>query len=222
MRALGNYILSGRLQAVGIVTAFALVSLLLPPAAYILSGTPLGLVTLRKGSQAGLQVMLGAALTFALFTLLVQLPVQIAAAYAIFIWFPIWLCATILRQSKQQGMLVAAAGLMGIVILITLYLILGDVSGWWQDWLNQFIDKTIPAGKQAEYKSLVIPAAGFMNALLVAGLLLNLVTTTLLSRWWQSLLFNPGGFSKEFHAFKLPTIILILITLVFGFLMGPA
>jgi len=215
MRILGNYILRGRLQAIATVTAFTLLSLLIPPAAYILSGTPLGLVTLRKGRQAGIQVMLGAMLMVVVFALIVQLPVQLVVVYAIFIWFPVWFCAAMLRLTAQQGMVVLVAGLMAMVVLTTLYVTLGDVSAWWQEWLNQFIDNTVPAGRQAEYRTLLLPAVEFINALLVAGLLINLVTTILLSRWWQSILFNPGGFSKEFQALNLPAVLLILVTLVF-------
>jgi hypothetical protein len=31
-----------------------------------------------------------------------------------------------------------------------------------------------------------------------------MMATMLVARWWQSGLFNPGGFRKEFHAFGLP------------------
>ena len=39
-----------------------------------------------------------------------------------------------------------------------------------------------------------------------------LITSLLLSRWYQSKLYNPGGFSQEFLSFKLPKSLAILLT----------
>lgn len=210
MHALGNHILRGRSQAIIIITAFTLCSVILFPLAYLLSGAPLALVTLGQGSRQGLQVIIGVGLVLTLFSLAVQWPVHLVLAYSIFIWIPVWLCATILRLSQQQGILVTAAGLMGMVTLATLYVTLSDTGGWWQNLLNNVIEKNLPIEQQAEYKDRLLPMAEFISALLVVGFVVNLVTTVMLSRWWQALLYNPGGFGKEFRALRLPPVILML------------
>jgi len=210
MHALGNHILRGRSQAIIIITAFTLCSVILFPLAYLLSGAPLALVTLGQGSRQGLQVIIGVGLVLTLFSLAVQWPVNLVLAYFIFIWIPVWLCATILRLSQQQGILVTAAGLMGIVVLATLYVTLSDTGGWWQNLLNNVIEKNLPIEQQAEYKDRLLPVAEFISAFLVVGFVVNLVTTVMLSRWWQALLYNPGGFGKEFRALRLPPVILML------------
>ena len=57
MRAIGNYILRGRLQAIGVISFLTIFSLLFPALAYLMSGVPVALVTLRKGGQIGIQVI---------------------------------------------------------------------------------------------------------------------------------------------------------------------
>ena len=46
---IGKYILSGRIQAITAITLSALISFLLPPFAFLISGSVVGLLTLRKG-----------------------------------------------------------------------------------------------------------------------------------------------------------------------------
>ena len=41
---------------------------------------------------------------------------------------------------------------------------------------------------------------------LSAGLVLIITLCLLLARWWQSLLYNPGGYREEFLSLKLPTV----------------
>ena len=215
MHALGSYILRGWPQAVISTTIFTLFSVMLFPAAYLLSGAPVALVTLIKGSRCGLNLMLGTALIFTLFILAVKWPVYLGVAYLIFIWIPIWLCAVILRLSRQQGMLVTAAGLMGMAILATLYIILNDIGAWWQDVLSDLIEASFSAGQQAEYRDKLLPMANYITGFFVAGFIMNLVATVMFSRWWQSLLFNPGGFAKEFQALRLPLMLLAVTILSF-------
>ena len=43
------------MQAAAIISLTAMLSLLMPPLAYLLSGVPVGLVTLRRGPAIGMQ-----------------------------------------------------------------------------------------------------------------------------------------------------------------------
>ncbi len=42
---------------------------------------------------------------------------------------------------------------------------------------------------------------------MAAGIVISLIITALIARWWQALLFNPGEFRKEFYALGLPRIL---------------
>ena len=110
MRALAAYILKGRPQAIIITSLLTFVSLKLPSFAYLLSGVPVSLVALRRGPLIGVQVMMGSLLVVMLLALLVNIGPQIATAFALVIWIPLWLCAIILRQTESQGNVVLMAG----------------------------------------------------------------------------------------------------------------
>jgi len=42
-----------------------------------------------------------------------------------------------------------------------------------------------------------------MCGVVAAGILLQLLFSLYLARWWQALLYNPGGFGAEFHQLRL-------------------
>ena len=57
MRAIANYILRGRLQAIGVTSFVTVISLFVPALAYMISGLPVSLVTLRRGPGIGIQYL---------------------------------------------------------------------------------------------------------------------------------------------------------------------
>lgn len=205
---IGNYILSGRVQAIAATTFSALVSLLLPPLAFLISGSVVALITLRKGATAALQILMASLLVLVAFSLLANLPIQLVFAYALVIWLPVWSAAVVLRYCERQGLLLLAAGLVATVLIVAIYLIIGDVSGWWQQWLVIMLEKTVPPEDIDQYKEVLAPAVGMINAMMIAGFMLNVVMSVLCGRWWQSRLFNPGAFQKEFYALSLPSQVL--------------
>ena len=205
---IGNYLLSGRFQAIAATTFSALISLLLPPLAFLISGSVVALITLRKGATDALQILLASLLVLVTFALLAKLPIELVFAYALVIWLPVWSAAMVLRYCERQGLLLLAAGLLATALIVALYLIIGDVSGWWEQWLAIMLEKTLPPEEIDQYKEVLAPAVGMVNAMMIAGFMLNVVMSVLCGRWWQSRLFNPGAFQKEFYALNLPSQIL--------------
>ena len=45
--------------------------------------------------------------------------------------------------------------------------------------------------------------ANVMTGIVVAWFVLSSVLSLLLARWWQAMLYNPGGFRKEFYQLRL-------------------
>ncbi len=155
-----------------------------------------------------MQTLLASLLVLVGFSVLANLPLQLGFAYAVVIWLPVWSAATVLRLFEQQGLLLLIVGLMAAVLIAVMYMIIGDVSVWWQQWLMLMIEKTMPPENIEQYKAVLNPAASMLNAMMMAGLLLNIVSSVLFARWWQSRLFNPGAFRQEFYALCLPSMIL--------------
>ena len=85
MLALGQYITRGRLQAAGIISLTAVLSLLMPPLAYLLTGVPVALVTLRRGPAIGMQIIIVALVATSVFAYLANLQVAVAPAFALWI-----------------------------------------------------------------------------------------------------------------------------------------
>ncbi|MEX2523554.1 MAG: DUF2232 domain-containing protein [Gammaproteobacteria bacterium] len=204
MRTLGNYIVRGWWQAVGVVSVLALLSLLLPPLAYILSGVPVALVTLRRGPVTGIQVVFGALFLTSLLAWLAGLTVMLAPAFALAIWAPVWLCAMVLRLTESQGRMVVAAGGLAAAFAIFMHALVADVEDWWRSQFDAWLSGNLDPAAADQYRKLFEEAMPLMNAMMAAGLLLSLVVTVILARWWQSLLFNPGGFRAEFQNLTLP------------------
>ena len=205
---IGNYILSGRFQAIAATTLSALVSLLIPPFAYLISGSVIALVTLRKGPSVALQTLIASLLALQVFSVVVDLPLQLSLVYALVIWLPVWFSSTVLRLCEKQGLLILTVGLLATSLIVAIYITIGDVAGWWQQWLGVMLEKTVPAENLDQYKEILEPAASMVNAMMLAGLMLNILMSVLCARWWQSRLFNPGAFQKEFYALRLPSAIL--------------
>lgn len=209
MRKLGEYILGNRLQAVAITSLFSVVGLLMPLISYITAGVSPGLVTLRKGALAGIQVITGSLLLTMVFALIANINPYLVFAYAIGIWIPVWLCACVLRQTESQGKLVLAAGTFALLYILLSHFLLGNVVDWWKTWLELWIKQAMQEVSKTQLQDMLESAAPLMNAMTAAGFFLSLTITLLLARWWQAFLFNPGGFRKEFHGLKLPRVLII-------------
>jgi len=225
MRRLGEFILSGRLQALVVTSFLTLAGLMLPLLSYLAGGVAPALVTLRKGAVAGLQVIIGSLVLTALFIILAGLNPQIVIAIAIGIWLPVWFCANVLRITAAQGQLIMAAGMCSLLYILMTHLILGNVTEWWEGWLKLWLDQVLQEDRREQYQVMLTSAAPLMNAMTAVGLLISLVTTLLIARWWQAAMFNPGGFRDEFHTLRLPrTLIMAMIAglvLVFMDMAGP-
>lgn len=208
-KALAEFVMRGRVQAV----AVALVgSLSMFP---VISQAVLGLVTLRKGWQEGMLV-----------TLWVSLPVLVGAwtgmlpAYAAFITLALfsisYLVCCILRLTVSWS--VAFAANVGFVVLLALGLAIStDVAGNVSELFKSLVVVESEAELPSEVQALISGWTTINASGLIAYLIgINVVAGILLARWWQALLYNPGGFREEFHQLRLPKIVaLVCVGLVF-------
>ena len=54
--------------------------------------------------------------------------------------------------------------------------------------------------------------AASMNSIMAASVVVSLMIVLLMARWWQSLLYNPGGFGAEFRRLRLPRLPMLAVT----------
>ncbi|MGK0499091.1 MAG: hypothetical protein ACJAYG_000722 [Oceanicoccus sp.] len=207
MRAVAEYVMRGRTQAV-IAAVLATGTVLF---AWV-GAAVIALVTLRKGAGQGSQVLLWA-----------MLPGVVMAAMGdtgpITTLLGAWLVASILRATASWSFALLAAVASG---LITAALLMTFGRGYLEEILRLFADALAQLASQtSEPSAMVAPQP---TAMQVAGLLglsnaFTVVMCLLLARWWQALLYNPGGFQTEFHGLRLPPQLTVLLLLA-GLLMS--
>jgi len=206
------------LQAVTVISLFTAIAMSLPALSYLLSGVPAGLIILRKGPAYGMQVLLVCLLAVVLFVALAGANPQVALAFALGIWVPVAICCSVLRITQSQGWLVFAAGVIAAAYVLMVHWLIDDVPAWWLQWMEIWIKNAFPEGGGEQYQEVLERAAPAMNAMMASGMTISLVVATFLSRWWQSALFNPGGFRTEFYALRLPNVVIFLTLMGIGLL----
>ena len=220
MRALGNYLMRGRLQAIGVVATLTVASWFLTPLAFVISGAPVGLITLRRGGAFGAQVMAGSLVSVMFLGLVAGIPPAFSSTFVLGIWIPVWLCSMVLRATESQGALVLAGGVLGMTFVAAVYALVGDAGAWWHAWFTAWFTANLPGEAGSRYLEILQSAKPLLNAMMAAALVASLILTILIARWWQALLFFPGAFRLEFYQLRLPrtlaalTLMAIVILLV--------
>lgn len=196
--------MAGRLQAVAIAVTFAVLALFLPPFSLI-SGAVVGLVTLRKGWQAGLTVLGLGTVVLVLLSLQLQGP-MIGLSYGLSHWLPIWLLALVLRQTGSWARTFQlGVGVLAFVVLST-HALIPDLDGLWQGLLSQLLEPILQqlSSEESEALKAVVPqVSGLMTGIIAVSALTSTLLGLLMARAWQAQLFNPGGFGEEFQELRL-------------------
>ncbi len=211
MRALAEFIMRGRMQAIFVVAGAAALPML-----FWLSAAAGSLVLLRRGLNDALSVLVWAvipALAWWYFgdprTLLVLLG-------------SLGLALLLRSHASWVRVMVCSVGLGLLYVWV-----LGAVFGEPIAALASELQKVLPDALSGAYQQLSVEERGRLESLLVPVLtgllaaLLQIVTllSLMLGRYWQAALYNPGGFGSEFRALRFPPMLAML--LLVGMLLGP-
>ena len=157
------------------------------------------LVTLRRGGYEGLIVLLCAGLAAAVLATLIQVPYFFVMLFMAFFWLPVWLISVVLREGRHISLAVEIAVLIGIVGVVGYYLVNTDPASMWK----QVMPKMVPANAPVEnVQNTIDLLAPYMTGIAAASAVFSMLLGLFLGRWWQALLYNPGGFKQEFLALK--------------------
>lgn len=190
----------GRLSAVVVILASAMIPLL-----PWISGGALSLVTLRRGATEG--AFAGGASALVLIAVIGALAgtPQPALQPILQLWLPVFLIALWLRYSVSLAQsLEAAAGLAAVAVAI-FYFLHPDTATYWREVFGQ-ARALFPAQSMSDslaWQEVVTALAPEMTRFWAMNLLGLVTGSLLLGRWWQAMLYNPGGFRAEFHALRL-------------------
>jgi len=205
MRLFAEFLMSSRTRAVMGVSGFGVLSLAFPPVA-LLASAGLALVTLRKGLRAGFDVLLYAALACGLLGFLVVSNGFAVSGYLLLQWIPVLLVAFWLRTSGSLARSLLLAMGFGVAVILFHLVWFSEPTAQWREVLQPVEEQILQAQLlDAEgTEQLMNVMAQWMTGGLAAGYFLQTLFALLLGRWWQAMLYNPGGFRQEFHQLRLP------------------
>ncbi|MGH8610991.1 MAG: DUF2232 domain-containing protein [Gammaproteobacteria bacterium] len=216
MRELARFVMRGRLHAGAVAGLFGGLCLFLPPLSY-LSGAAVGLVSLRSGwRDAAVVTMLAVAIASVIALFIARRP-EPGMIVMLLLWLPVMGGCWVLRVTRSQGLVLLVMAVFAALLAIGLrFYTGGDVASWWQNLMQALIESRQTGSSNI---ALIMEHGSFelMNGFLTMLLGLSLMLTILLARWWQALLYNPGGFQAEFHALLVPKPLAVAATALGAF-----
>lgn len=218
MRAIASYIMRGPMQAVLVTVISGVLSLVLFPFSHI-SGAAVGLVSLRHGVKQGAIVMVSAIVVTAAIAFASLGQPYFAVGIAAIVWIPAMLLALVLRYTVSLPKTLVASILVGWACIIITYAVLDDPAAWWyESVINPLFSPVMEQdnidGEQRQVlQEYLENSAENMTGLLAAFMMYFQAFTLIIARWWQSMLYNPGGFRTEFCSLKLgkPLVIVLVV-----------
>jgi len=201
VRVLAEFIMRGRMQAclVGVFGS------LLP----FVSVSTIGLVTLRKGAAEGFIVSLWVILPLLLSYMLSASSPFMAVVSGVAL-INMALVANAHRVTADWNFSLGIATLSGVVLVCLAALLF---QAEMNDFVNELEEMLATASEQSGQTMLVLTRNGFL-AFVAWVVIFNTVIGLVLSRWWQALLYNPGGFQEEFQTLRLsPKLSLVCLSI---------
>jgi hypothetical protein len=215
MRAMANFIMRGRVQATLIVAGCAALPLL-----FWLSAAAGCLVLLRRGLSDAMGVLAWALLPALVWWYYGDPRILMVLIGSLGL-------ATLLRASESWVRVLLVSVAMGLVYA----LILGAVFREPIEAMALELEKLLPRILEGLYQQLSVEErarlgaliAPVLNGLIAALLQIVSVLCLIVGRYWQALLYNPGGFGREFRAVRLPRVaaLVLLVCMLVGPNFGP-
>ena len=211
MRALAEFIMRGRMQATLVVAGCAALPLL-----YWLGAAAGCLVLLRRGLKDAVGVLALGLLPALIWWL------QMGDPRVLLVLLGSSSLALVLRASESWVRTLLVSVALGLVYSV----MLGAAFRPQIEALAQEIVKILPLALGELYQQLSVDERAHL-ATLVAPALIGLmavmmqivsVLSLMLGRYWQALLYNPGGFGREFRSIRIPVgpAMLLLALMVVG------
>lgn len=205
MQALARYMMRGRVQAIGSVVSLALLSLIVSPL-IIFTTAGVALVTLVHGYREGLKSLFVATVILTVFTGVALNQPEIGLEFALKFWLPSWLLASIVLSKTSMSFAIVVAATLSCLLVLGFYFFT-DPAAYWLEVINEQLlpmlkemGMQFKEGQQTENVWLLMST--IMTGSSLASFFAVQTVSLLLARWWQALLYNPGGFGQEFRQLR--------------------
>lgn len=204
MRSLAHFVMQGRTQAI-VASALATGSVFFS----WIGAAVIALVTLSKGPQQGLVLLGWAAIPGSILVYFGEISplATIIGTYIV---------SMVLWSTRSWSLSLVGATVSGLITGVLL-LTIGDaylqmLLGMLGDMFAQMQQQAVQQGN--EQVQLRVPTAVQIAGLIALSNTMTVIVSLIIGRWWQAIVFNPGGFQREFHALRLsPVLVVILISL---------
>lgn len=227
LRRFTSYLLRHRLVTI----AFAFFSTFIPVIG-IVGILIAALVTLCKGVVEGAIVTVAATLPYVISFYLsgstneesFPVIVWIAISIAVISNLLTWVFAVMLRRHVNWSLILQIAALLGVLVVSVIHLAFPEVADWWGRELQSYYAQSQALGgllktsgisteKQIETISIT---KEYLTGLVTVIILFNAILQLIVARWWQSLIFNPGGLRRELQNIRLSQLagVLFLASLI--------
>jgi len=222
MRSLASFVMRGRAQAALVAALVGVLSLLIPPLS-VVSMAVIGLVTLRQGEREGLLTLLLAFAASGLLGLLLGAGLAPTAELALVSWLPVGLLGALLRNTRSVSLTLQVALVFGLAVIAMHFWRYPDPVAEWRRLLEPVVQSVVDSRliEEGNKDQLLDFLARWWTGLLAMVYLLELALSLLLARWWQSVLYNPGGFRAEIHELRMSETLGYLTLGLLLLFMGP-
>ncbi|HSW69225.1 MAG TPA: hypothetical protein VLI69_03565 [Gammaproteobacteria bacterium] len=227
LRRFTDFVLRGRLQAIGAAFVLSLVPLF---------GASMGVlvaafVTLRRGALEGTLVLCAVIapylLSYAISPKAAQPQLMMVATVTIIaINVLTGLLAVILRRYSNWNLVIEASILAGVVLVCIIHLVFPEVQNWWGAELTAYLKKTAAMigqfapdeanAQEALQANMIASIKRYITGFVIASVIFNALLQLVIARWWQAIIFNPGGLRKELHQIRLSYISASVFIAVLG------
>ncbi|MCU7906383.1 MAG: YybS family protein [Candidatus Thiodiazotropha sp. (ex Epidulcina cf. delphinae)] len=203
MKALASFVMRGPSQSAMATTVLTMLALIFPFVG-ILGSACVGLVFLRLGMMAGVKTLLLSTLAVGLLMGVVFGNPLPALGILLVAWLPIGLLGMLLRNTHSLGLTTQAGIGFGLLAIVLQYVVLGQPKVFWREYLQPMGQSFVEAGllDQAQSLPVIEQVSGVMCGVVAVLFLLQLLCSLYLARWWQAVLYNPGGFAGEYRQLR--------------------
>ena len=214
MRALAEFVMRGRIHAIGM----ALVAASLPLLNW-LGNAIVGLVILRKGPVEGLFVLMWAILPLGVAFYYVGDPSPALALIGTAILAYVLRVTVSWEITLVLAVVVSAVG--SLIFEFTATAVLATIVEWYLQYTSEIAEQ-LKQTSDISFEEAKKSIMGFF----AMGQAYAMIAFLVLARWWQSQLYNPDAFQKEFHQIRMTPVLsgvlvgLLLVCFVFNEQLG--
>ncbi|MDR3491715.1 MAG: hypothetical protein P4M12_06680 [Gammaproteobacteria bacterium] len=222
LKRISDYVLRSRLDAM--LAAFICAFI---PLIGGLSIVIAAFVTLRKGIYEGTLVVIAATLPILIGYWAYpgsEQEVGLSVTQVLFLMLATngltWMFAVWLRQYSSWSLLLQGVALLGVITVGMVHYLSPDIQAFWDKQLTSYFTHVIQntntdAGPmtEMELRNIIGYVKRYMTGVVFIFITFNALLQVFLARWWQAVVFNPGGLRKELCDIRMGHVIGVIFVL---------